>query len=646
MRLRTGFCILLAFSLFGILALGSNAEHGMTLVLRASAGYEEELVTYNLYRLADIGVNSLCILAMWFMDDLEDPTLEPWYLDEPGFPDAGFFYPTLRDEQIAFIVDVAHSLGMSVMLKLSAYPLDWASRGSDAPGHEAFHPAGDDWDQLFASYKVFLDHYAALSEQLGIETLCIGCELESMTIPGRGVPDPDRRWRALIASARELYRGALTYSTAFGGLFPQPPGTTSQEAITFWDALDYIGIEFYAGVSTGKDPAYQALLENMRWMFETFYEPLARTYSLPILIPEAAFASFDGANVSIEPSRTPYDMKVSDYEEQADCHRALLQVIRESEYVNGIYWWAGTLLYPNDGHRWQTTGTDFYLWGKPVESILRDAWEGSRPFGEATAVPVRAIESEDMEPGTAFRMSLPAGPGSQVFVRAVPADGWWFDHWDGPVDLPSYPIAKLDSSAGGDPTAVFRRSPCSSCTTGSLGIYEYAVVDGFSRGTRSLYALDAFWATAGSQGFTEPEPSTHAGYQVMSYRYPENGDQKLFLKFETRLDASGYDGVEVVIMADAPTSVRVEIASQDPGLAGRMNEDNWKTMYPSCSLPVTEDWKTFRLPFRDFILDPDELLRFPGVSPALMDGAVLEIQFFVEDLGREIWIQRVAFYHR
>ena len=640
----TAGIVLIALLVAAFGALASDAQHGMTLVLRTSAGYDEALVTYNLYRLADIGVDSLCILATWFTDTLEDPTLEPWHLDRPGFPDEGFFYPTLRDEQIGFIVNVAHSLGMSVMLKLSAYPLDWSSRGGDAPGHEAFHPAHDDWGQLFASYGVFLDHYAALSEELGIEILCIGCELESMTIPGRGVPDPDRRWRALITSARKLYSGALTYSTAFGGLFPQALGTSSQEAITFWDALDYIGIEFYAGLSTEKDPAYDTILANTRWMFKTFYEPLARTYNRPILIPEAAFASFDGANVSGEPSRTPYDMKVPDYEEQADCHRALLQVVDESEYVSGIYWWAGTLVYANEGHHWQTNGTDSYLWGKPVESALREVWEGSRLFQPATETLVSTSEPEGTEPGRAFRMSLSAGQPDQGFVKAVPGAGLWFDHWEGPVDLPSYPIAELDPAPGVVPTAVFRQSPCSSCASEDSRIHEYAVVDGFSEGTLSLSALDGFWATAGTQGFTEPRPSTHAGYRAMSYRYPEDGDSKLFLKFEKPFDASTYDGVEVIVESDAPTSVRVEIASQDPGLAGRANEDDWKTMYPNCSLPITDESQTFRLPFGDFFLDPDELFRFPGVSPELTNDAIWEIQFFVEDLGRTIWVRRVAFY--
>ena len=642
---RIGIIVLLLTLLLCVCATATEGKHGMTFVFRPSAGYDEDLVTYNLYRLADLGVNSLCILAMWFLDDLEDPTLEPWYLDEPGFPDDGFFYPTLRDHEIAFVSDLAHSLGMSVMLKLHSEPLDWSTRGDTAPGHEALHPADSDWDTLFDSYRGFLEHYAALSQDLGIEILCIGTEIESMTIPSQDGPsDPDARWRELIASARQQYDGKLTYSTSFGGLFPQVPGSSSQEQISFWDALDYIGIEFYAGLSTEKDPAYDTLLGNLRWIFETFYKPLALAYDRPILIPEVAFASFDGANMTIEPELTPFDMRIHDHEEQAACHRALVQVVDENDYVEGLYWWAGTLVQPNDGHHWQTTGTDSYLWGKPVEAMLRTVWEESRPFGPSTQIPVSATEEGTANPGNASRMEILPSLGGQGFVKAVPGTGWWFEHWEGEVDLPFYPIARLMNESDVAPTAVFRRSPCASCLTDPRQEYGSVVVDGFSQDATPHRQLDAFWATADSRGCQETAPAFHEGRAVMSYRYPQDGDQKLFLKFETPYDASSWSGVEVIMMAERPTSVRVEIASQDPGLEHRMNEDDWKTMYPNCSLEVTETWQTFRLPFVDFIMDPDELFRFPGVSPGLIADAIWEIQFFVQELNQEILIQKVAFY--
>ena len=422
------------------------------------------------------------------------------------------------------------------------------------------------------------------------------------------------------------------------------PGTSTQEQITFWDALDYIGIEYYAGLSTEKDPSYETLLGNLRWIFETFYEPLALAYDRPILIPEVAFASFDGANTTIEPELSPFDTRIHDHDEQAACHRALLQIVDESDCVEGLYWWAGTLMQPNDGHHWQTTGTDSYLWGKPVESMLRTVWEESRPFGPSAAIPVRPTEEGTTDPGTASRMEILLDLGRMDYVKAVPGTGWWFDHWEGDVDLPFYPIARLSVESDADPTAVFRRSPCAPCSIDLQEESAFVVVDGFSQGAQPLLQLDAFWATADSRGCRETAPTFREGSAVMSYRYPQDGDQKLFLKFETPYDASSWSGVEVVLMAERPTRVRVEIASQDPGLAQRMNEDDWKTMYPNCSLEVTQDWQTFRLPFADFVMDPDELFRFPGVSPELIADAIWEIQFFVQGLDQEVLIQQVAFY--
>jgi hypothetical protein len=162
-------------------------------------------VAYNLYRLADVGVDSIAIHPNWFVDTHTDATLEPWYRDKPGFPDTNWWFPTLYDEEIEHISETAHSLGMSVMIKLYVSVLD---DPVTLIGGYGLHPAHDDWDALFESYQEYVNHYAALCERLGIEILCLGTELESMThADPTALRDPDRRWRELIAEVRGIYSG-------------------------------------------------------------------------------------------------------------------------------------------------------------------------------------------------------------------------------------------------------------------------------------------------------------------------------------------------------------------------------------------------------------------------------------------------------
>jgi len=78
----------------------------------------------------------------------------------------------------------------------------------------------------FDQYRVFLEHYARLATRIHADLFCVGGEFVKLT-------PYEAEWRKLIARARELYPGPLVYAANHG---------TEFETITFWDALDYIGL--------------------------------------------------------------------------------------------------------------------------------------------------------------------------------------------------------------------------------------------------------------------------------------------------------------------------------------------------------------------------------------------------------------------
>jgi hypothetical protein len=362
----------------GVLALASSRiyeETGFMKGMTFGAMYwpEEQLpwVDYNLERLRATGVNAIALVVDWYVDTYADPTVEPWYRDQSGFPDTHWYFPTLYDSEVRHIIQKAHSLGMTVLLKPHVETLNWAS---GAPGRYALQEGVGRWDELFESYTDYMLHYAAICEDLGVEILSLGCELESMT---HHAPEADRRWRELIADVRAVYSGELTYSCSFHGTPSQT--WSSPNNITFWDALDYIGFEIYRGLTWKRSPTVAELKAGVHDIFDRFVKPLAEEFGIPVIVPEINYYSYDGVNT------TPIDppgSRVVDHQEQADCYDAVLEAVEEilttDDYLEGLFWWAGYLVDPADDEMDDTSWveTDRYdpIWFKPAEQVLREHW--------------------------------------------------------------------------------------------------------------------------------------------------------------------------------------------------------------------------------------------------------------------------------
>jgi hypothetical protein len=321
-------------------------------------------------RMLGDGVNHIALAVSWYVDDYTDSTIEPWYRQKPGFPASdGWFFPTLSDDEVRGIVRKARQRGMGTILKLHVEALDSPHGGK---GTWALAPVGGNWDGLFQSYTQFVLHYAAIAEQEGVDILVIGVEKNSMTDPGvAGVDKPDRRWRDMIAATRCVYGGQITYSANLAGSYDETycyPCT-----ITFWDALDLIGFELYKGLTRNNlDPSVAQLQQSIGHILSQHVVPLAQRYGKRVLIPEINFYSFDGVNTSpigASGSHPP------DWDEQARLYTAVLQELsRNPAWFQGIVWWAGFTLSPEDDLSWLNDDDSDWIWTKPVESVLRAFW--------------------------------------------------------------------------------------------------------------------------------------------------------------------------------------------------------------------------------------------------------------------------------
>jgi len=293
-------------------------QRGVNFTAEFPAFYGSDAAAGMLKKLPAHGINSIALVPYGFAS-LKEPQVRGWNTRWEG--DAG----------VTQLARVAHSLGMKVLLK----PQLWMRGGNPA---DINFPGTAENAEWFAQYQPFLEHYAQLAAAIHADVFCVGVELEKMSAN-------EQAWRKLIARAREIYPGPLTYAANFG---------TEFESVKFWNALDYIGVDEYYPLPD--DLSATDVVEKI--------SSIQARYQKPVLFTEAGFASVPEAN------RTPWDdpSRPVDLEIQAKSYDALLSAFYEKPWFAGVYWWkVGTNGYggPKD--------VSHTPWDKPAMAIL-DRW--------------------------------------------------------------------------------------------------------------------------------------------------------------------------------------------------------------------------------------------------------------------------------
>lgn len=98
------------------------------------------------------------------------------------------------------------------------------------------------WDpenktQAFTNLKSELLGFAKLAEENKVDLMIIGAEYEKLT-----QPEFKNNWVQIIKELRKVYSGKLSYgaNTNYSSY-----KTVESEWITFWDSLDFIGLDYY-----------------------------------------------------------------------------------------------------------------------------------------------------------------------------------------------------------------------------------------------------------------------------------------------------------------------------------------------------------------------------------------------------------------
>lgn len=207
-----------------------------------------------------------------------------------------------------------------------------------------------EWERWEADYDAYLMQFVALAVQYDVEMVCIGTEFKRSSL------QRPQFWRGLIAKIRKQYSGDLVYAANWDEF----------QDISFWDELDYIGIDAYFPLSGNIQPTVEEL--HLAWS-----DPLSkikkcqRKHNKPVLFTEFGYLSVDGcAGKTWELEPLVNDLPINEAA-QAAAYEALFSFWSLQPFWKGGFLWKW---FPNGaGHEGYPT-RDYTPQDKAAERVL------------------------------------------------------------------------------------------------------------------------------------------------------------------------------------------------------------------------------------------------------------------------------------
>ncbi len=302
------------------------------LLQRRLGQYEPVATRQSLEQLASTGTNWIALIMRGGQETIQSTDI--------------FYKPpaTASDDELRRTIDLAHSLGMRVMLHPQVHMVD-PTQNHIFIGRAYTTEA--QWQAWFTSYRQFIIHYATLSRDAGVDMLCIGNELES-TI------HREADWRRVVQEVRVVYKGPILYEAT------THPDDNEAERITWWDAVDYIATDVWYSLTDKNDPTVAELKEA--WTKKGLVadlENFSKQFNKPFIISEIGYQARDGTN------KLPWDAFIGtpiDDQEQADCYQVAMEFLWGKPWLKGIFW-----------YQWGATA---WTWtespqGRPAEEVIK-----------------------------------------------------------------------------------------------------------------------------------------------------------------------------------------------------------------------------------------------------------------------------------
>lgn len=314
-------------------------------------GYGSPTSRSSLQELRALGVTWISIMPFGFVRGLDADEVQFPADEDPG-PGQRFRAAGETNERVRRQIADAHELGLKVFLKPHLWVRrgDWCGEIRPSTPERAAH--------FFESYERFVLHYARLAQGAGADLYSIGVELCTIT------SGDSERWRGLVQKVRQIYKGPLVYAANWD----------EAARVPFWDALDFIGVQFYAPLADTIDATDEVMMARLAGHLDAL-EDLARRTRKQVLFTEVGYKSIRGT--AVQPHLWPEQLRGSRVEvslpAQTQAYRVFFQGVRLRPWVAGIYIWKW---FSNPASTEEDAG-GFSPRAKPAEAVLRAAFQSA-----------------------------------------------------------------------------------------------------------------------------------------------------------------------------------------------------------------------------------------------------------------------------
>ncbi len=247
-------------------------------------------------------------------------------------------------EGIKQTIKLAHDQQLKVMLKPHIWMHNqWVGDLSFATENE--------WLIFEKSYREYILEFAKIAEELEVGIFAVGVEMKKSV-----VLRPDF-WNDLIDTVRSIYSGKLTYAANWD----------NYDKVSFWNKLDYIGIDAYFPVANSKTPTYEACYAGWFSHYNAI-KKLSYSQKRKVIFTEFGYRNIDytGKEPWNEARNSTFNSTA-----QENAYKAIFtRFWGESWFMGGFLWkW-----FPNHSKSGGVNNNRFTPQNKPVEQIIKAAY--------------------------------------------------------------------------------------------------------------------------------------------------------------------------------------------------------------------------------------------------------------------------------
>lgn len=294
----------------------------------------DEVSQENVNPVVELNANYAAVMPFGFIRELKNPEIV-YNMDRQWFGET-------RAGAKQYILEL-QKRDIKVMLK----PQIWIWRG-EFTGYLKMD-SEEDWKRLEASYEGFIMEFANLATELNVELFCIGTELEQFII---NRPD---YWNSLILKIKEVYKGKLTYAANWD----------EYKRVSFWDQMDFIGVDAYFPVSEEQTPSIEKARDGWKkWKAEM--KGVSEKNNKKVLFTEFGYRSVDYAGK--EPWKSDRSMNSLNLDAQTNAMKALFEEMWREDWMAGGFVWKWFIHHDRAGG---VENNRFTPQNKPVEDVIR-----------------------------------------------------------------------------------------------------------------------------------------------------------------------------------------------------------------------------------------------------------------------------------